>query len=148
MSLFDFNLDDFESSNRGALPPGKYQAQVDESKVEDTKAGGKMVAVRFNITGEKYNGAKVFRRFNVAHTNPEVVKIGVGQIKDLIVASGANQTKFTSPDQLLGLECMVNVDVYEYNGNEYNDVKGFSQIKSTTRDVAPLGQGANDKPPF
>lgn len=126
---FNFDLDQFEASNYGAMPKGKYQAQVDEAKVEITKAGGQMIAVRFNITGETYNGAKVFRRFNVAHTNPEVVKIGVGQIKSLIQASGANVARFTSPEQLLGLECMINVGVEEYDGEEQNVVKGFSKIK-------------------
>lgn len=145
--MFDFNLDDFEESRNGALPPGKYQAQVDEAKVEPTKAGGQMVAVRFNITGEKYNGAKLFNRFNVAHTNPEVVKIGVGQIKSLIKASGADAAKFTHPEQLLGLECMVNVGVEEYNGNESNNVKGFSKIKSQIEGVT-LPPEASSKPPF
>ena len=85
------------------------------------------------------------------------MKIGVGQIKSLIVASGGNATKFTDPSQLVGLECMINVGVEEYEGNESNTVKSFSKIKT---DAGPMQmneqpaqtqaapEGANGKPPF
>lgn len=125
--MFDFNLDEVEASGGGVVPKGTYLVQVEKTELVDTKSGGQMIKAMFNIVGEQQNGRKIFENYNIGHENPDVVKIGLGQIKSLVLASGASLSKFTSPDQLIGLECLVNVKVVE--SEDYGDSNAITTYK-------------------
>lgn len=156
--MFDFNLDDYEESNGGVVPKGTYLVQVEKSELADTKSGGQMIKVQFNIVGEQQNGRKLFEQYNIANKNPEAVKIGLGKIKSLILASGANMSKFTSPDQLIGLECLVNVKTYEDEYGEKNGITNYKKLggnnSKTPNEQGGVGEtngvpnGADGKPIF
>lgn len=150
--MFDFNLDEIEASTGGVVPKGTYMVQVEKAELVDTKSGGQMIKVMFNITSEQQNGRKLFEQYNIAHSNPEVVKIGLGQIKSLVVASGANLSKFQSPTQLVGLECIVNAKVV--SDDEYGDsnkITTYKAIPATMPQNATPGdlpKGPDGKPIF
>ena len=143
--MFDFNLDEVEASN-SVVPQGTYLVQVEKTELVDTKSGGQMIKAQFNIVGEEQNGRKIFENFNIANDNPEAVKIGLGQVKSLVLASGANLSKFTSPDQLVGLECLVTVKVK--SSEEYGDSNSITSYKKlggntpTLAGKTPVANGA------
>lgn len=126
--MFDFNLDDYEASSGGPVPKGTYLVQVEKAELVDTKSGGKMIKVQFNIVDENQNGRKLFEQYNIANENPQAVQIGLGKIKALVLAAGANIAKFTSPDQLIGLECLVNVKTYEDDYGEKNSITTYKKV--------------------
>lgn len=140
--MFDFNMDEYEANNGGPVPKGTYLVQVEKSELEDTKKGGQMIKVQFNIVGEQQNGRKLFEQYNIVNDNPEAVKIGLGKIKSLIQASGANVARFTSPDQLIGLECLVNVKTYEDDYGEKNAITTYKKLGGNApTQNAPNAQG-------
>ena len=151
--MFEFNLDEVEESRGGVVPAGSYLAQVEESEFVDTKSGGKMIKVMFNIVGEQQNGRKLFEQYNVVNKNPEAAKIGLGQIKSLVLASGASISMFKTPEQLIGLECVVKVKVYESEGygeqnsiTSYKKLGGESPVNKTAGQELP--KGSDGKPIF
>jgi len=154
--MFEFNLDEVEASTGGVVPKGTYLVQVEKSELADTKSGGKMIKVQFNIVGEQQNGRKLFEQYNIANQNPEAVKIGLGQIKSLIMAAGANISKFTTPDQLIGLECLVNVKTYEDDYGEKNAITTYKRLggNAPKNEVGGVGHtqgvphGTDGKPIF
>ena len=111
-----------------------------------------MIKVQFNIVGEQQNGRKLFEQYNIANKNEEAVKIGLGQIKSLILAAGANISKFTSPDQLIGLECLVNVKVYEDDYGEKNSITSYKKLggnnPGTGTQESELPKAADGQPIF
>jgi len=147
--MFDFNLEEIEASNGGVVPKGTYLVQVEKAELADTKSGGQMIKVQFNITGEQQNGRKLFEQYNIANANPQAVQIGLGQIKSLVVASGANLSKFTSPDQLVGLECLVNVKEYTDDYGEKNSITAYKKLDNgAPKQAAELPKGPDGKPIF
>lgn len=154
--MFEFNLDEVEASTGGVVPKGTYLVQVEKSELADTKSGGKMIKVQFNIVGENQNGRKLFEQYNIANDNPQAVQIGLGQIKSLIMAAGANISMFKTPDQLIGLECLVNVKVYEDEYGEKNAITTYKKLNNSVpqNEVGGLGHsngvphGADGKPVF
>lgn len=148
--MFDFNLDEVEAQSN-LVPKGVYLVQVEKAELADTKSGGQMIKVQFNITGEQQNGRKLFEQYNIANENPIAVQIGLGQIKSLVVASGANLSKFQSPQQLIGLECLVNVKEYEDDYGAKNAITNYKKLESvpgTGVSVDELPKAADGKPIF
>lgn len=156
--MFEFNLDEVEANNGGPVPKGTYLVQVEKAELADTKSGGKMIKVQFNIVGEQQNGRKLFEQYNIANQNPEAVKIGLGQIKSLVLAAGASISMFKTPDQLIGLECLVNVKTYEDDYGEKNAITSYKKMGGNSpapqNEVGGVGHtdgvphGTNGKPIF
>ena len=150
--MFEFNLDEVEASNGGPVPAGTYLVQVEESELGETKKGGQMIKVMFNIVGEQQNGRKLFEQYNIVNDNPKAVEIGLGQIKSLVLASGASISMFKTPEQLIGLECLVKIKVYEDDYGEKNSITSYKKLGGTETRTAPkqedLPKGDDGKPIF
>jgi hypothetical protein len=150
--MFDFNLDEIEAAN-SVVPKGTYLVQVEKAELSDTKSGGQMIKVQFNIVGEVQNGRKLFEQYNIANENPVAVQIGLWKIKGLVVASGANLSKFQSPDQLIGLECLAAVKEVSDDYGDKNEITSFKKPTSAAPVNSPIAekdlpQGADGKPIF
>lgn len=146
--MFNFDLDQVQEQSYGAIPAGKYLAQVEKVELKDSKSGGQYLNVMFNIIDEEQNGRKFFEIYNIANANPETVKIALGQIKSLVIASGANIQKFTSPDQLIGLECVVGLKVVSDEYGEKNKITNYSSTAKTFGAGSEIPKGTDGKPIF
>lgn len=143
---FSFDLNTVEDVNGGAIPGGIYRAQVEKAELKPTKAGtGSYIETQFTITDEKQNGRKFWELFNIQNPNPEAVKIGLGRIKALIVASGGQPGLFNSEQALIGLECLVNLKVTVDEYGEKNKIVGFKPLPS---EIQQSQDGMNGNPPF
>ncbi len=147
----DIDLNTVEEVGGGAIPAGEYPAQIEEAELKDTKDGtGKYIRTQWSITGEKLQNRKFWFNFNIVNKNDMAVKIGLGQLKSMILASGATTTKVTDPSQIVGLECLVKLKVTTDSYGESNEVTAFKKLSG---DVLPSGTteiplGADGKPVF
>lgn len=68
------------------VPPGTYKMVLNHYEVRQTKAResggamrGEMLSVELEVLDDRFNGAKIFERFNIAHDKEKVQNIGRGQ---------------------------------------------------------------------
>ena len=140
---FSFDLEDYEVSSGGAIPAGTYRAEVDEVELKETRDGeGLYISARFSITDEKQNGRKFWEIYNIKNKSEKAVQIGLGNIKQLILAAGGNAGKFDDEQALLGLEAMVKLKVVTDDYGEKNKIVGYQSTPSE------LPAGAHDSTPF
>ena len=145
--MFNFDMDQVEATS-SVIPAGKYLAQVEKVELKDSKNGGQYISAQFTITDENQNGRKFFEMYNVFNQSEKTVQIALGQIKSLILASGANLTKFTSPEQLIGLECLVSLKVQSDEYGDKNKITSYSKPQISHGESAELPKGPDGKPIF
>jgi hypothetical protein len=148
----DIDLNTVEEVSGGAIPAGEYPAQIEEAELKDTKDGtGKYIRTQWSITGDTHANRKFWFNFNIVNKNDQAVRIGLGNLKSMIIASGATTTKVTDASQIVGLECLVKLKVVTDSYGESNEVTTFKKLKG---DVLPEGvqaeipKGADGKPVF
>lgn len=113
----------------GVLAKGEYVASVKTAEVKETK----------NHTGEYINccfeteeGERVYTMFNIKNENPKAVTIGLQQLKSMMFASGAKSFVLHSVNDLLGLKCIIKVDIKEDDFGTKNVIKGYKSIPETS----------------
>lgn len=138
MSLLDeiFNIDDMPQSTGGfdPIPAGIYTASITQANLKDTKDGtGKMIAIRFDITGPSHQGRVIYSNINIRNKSPKAEEIGRQQLGDIMRAIGLPSLKDT--DQLIGNQIQIKVDIEKKEGYEArNQVKGYKAIAGS---IAP-----------
>lgn len=125
---FDFGADltDVEENNSpfDPIPADKYPLQATKIELADTKAGGKMVKVSFEVLSGQYANRKVFENFNIQHHNSQTVNIALGQIKQWLHACGLNHNQRLTLNllrQLEGREFLGHVRVAKDKSGQYGD---------------------------
>lgn len=120
------------------IPPGEYILQVSETELKNTKNGtGQYIKVAFTVMGPKYEGRKIFTNFNIRNASPEAERIGVSQLKALVVAGGVSEPLMDT-DQLIGATVSARVTVDKSDDPQYDDQNRVSRYKP----VGALGTGA------
>lgn len=129
------------------LPEGEYTVKVSKTEIKATKSGnGQYINAELSVLGPKFQGRKIFTRFNIVNPNLQAVQIGHRQLKELMTAAGMTQeqiNRFNDTDQLLGLTCNANVEVKDHG--EYgmqNEVKRY--LKANANVPIPAGQNFSD----
>jgi len=128
MSTFSFSnlsLAGIEAAaGSSVLAPGKYVVKVTDAKVEDTKAGtGKVLKLRLSC-----KAGVISDNLNVANPSPEATRIGLEQLKGLLVNGG-----HPDPDNIgqhgvasiVGLTVGVIVGSEMYQGSPSSKVNGY-----------------------
>lgn len=119
------DLDDVDESMPAfqALPPGVYDAIVENVEFGKSKKLNPMLTWTFTLTGEEYKNRKMF------YHNTLNSEAGVSGLKRTLVRllPDGNFSKF-SPKQFadegiaLGAECRLKLNVKPYNGERRNNV--------------------------
>lgn len=123
------------------IPPGDYILQVSETELKNTKDGtGQYIKVAFTVMGPKYEGRKIFTNFNIRNASPEAERIGVSQLKALVVAGGVAEPLMDT-DQLIGATVSARVTIDKSDDPQYGDQNRVSRYKPVTPVSAP-GAGA------
>ena len=108
----------------GLLAKGEYVASVKSAEVKETKNGtGEYINVCFQT--EEGN---VYTMFNIKNENPKAVTIGLQQLKSMMLASGAESFILNSVNDLLGLKCIIKVDIKDDNFGTKNVIKGYKSL--------------------
>ena len=131
------------------LPEGEYTVKVDSTDLKPTRSGtGQYINVELVVLGPKYQGRKLFTRYNIINDSMEAMRIGRQQIKSLMTASGMTQeqiNQFNDTDQLLGLTCNVLVGIDEGN-EQYGAQNRIKRYKKAEVVSAPTVSGGSVEP--
>ena len=111
------------------VPPGDYILKVSEAELKETKTGtGQYIKVAFTVMGPKYEGRKIFTNFNIRNASPEAERIGVSQLKALVLAGGVSEPLMDT-DQLLGAVVNARVTVDKRDDPQYPDQNKVGRYK-------------------
>lgn len=128
-----FNAADLPQGTGGfdPIPAGTYTASITQANLRDTKDGtGKMIAVRYDITGPSHQGRVIFSNINIRNKSPKAEEIGRQQLGDIMRAIGLASLQDT--DQLIGGQLQIKVDIEKKEGYEArNQVKGFKALSGS-----------------
>jgi len=85
----DFNLDDVESSqeinNFEPIPPGDYNAVIENVEEVFSRNGHKMIRIEFKLIGDtQYRNRKIFNNYNIHHPTDIARDIARRQLKDIV----------------------------------------------------------------
>ena len=131
-SFSNLSLSGVVAASSGVLSPGRYLCKIAEVTFADTKAGtGKVMKVRL-----KCEDGVITDNLNVANQNPEAQRIGLEQLKGMLVSAG-----HPDPDNIgsHGVPSMINLEVgvivgtETYNGSERSKVKGYCKPSAVTK---------------
>lgn len=79
-----------ESDRFTPIEPGRYTLMATRIELKPTKTGGKMIAVEFQVANGPNKGRLIFENYNIQHSNHQTVEIAQRQIKQWIMACGAD----------------------------------------------------------
>jgi hypothetical protein len=103
------------------VPPGWYAAEVVSAESRETKAGGEMLCLSFQLD----NGRRVWTNLNMVCPSSEIAeKIARQQFAAFMKAAGVEEVSEIS--ELIGLTAEVKVTVSkDRNGEDRNDIRGY-----------------------
>ncbi|MBX9874433.1 MAG: DUF669 domain-containing protein [Beijerinckiaceae bacterium] len=87
-----FNPDEVPDDDRGGLdpiPPGRYELEVVDSDLVQTKSGtGMLLKLQHRVVSGQYENRRIFSQHNFKNDNPVAQEIGQREIKALCAAIG------------------------------------------------------------
>lgn len=105
------------------LPDGWYEAMTSGAKEKVNSSGkGHHLSVSFTIIGPSHEGRLVWGTYNVDNPNETAMKIGIGELKRMMLAAGLE--KMGDVSDLDGLTCWIKVGRDKRN-NERNVIKAY-----------------------
>lgn len=135
------NFEDIQADSFEPVPAGFYCLRAVDMELKDTKTGGKMLKVQFDITEGQYEGRKVFENFNIVNSNPQAVEIALKSIKQWMQAAGmdtsAGTLKLSDIAKLEGVKVWAKVGIEKDKTGEYDDDNTIKRF--LTADKAPTG---------
>ena len=99
------------------IPPGTYNVVAVESDVKDTKTGGKMLELKYQIMDGANVGDTLLDRLNIVNSSETAQKIGLSQLKNICDAIG-HTGQLKDSNQLHGKPFAVKVVVEEFESNK------------------------------
>lgn len=114
-------------NNFDALPAGWYHAVIQGAELKDTKSGGQMIAVKYQIVGPNHEGRIIFSNINIRNMNEKAEEIGLRQLNEIMGAIALASIDDSS--QLIGGHLMIKLSKTE--DEKYGDDNGFrNDVKS------------------
>jgi len=116
---------DFEGVESGGsriIPDGTYQGIVHKCEAEESSSENQMLAFRWKISGGKYKGATVF-------DNCVLLPQSLWRLRSMLEACGLevpDGAMDIDPDDLVDLECTLEITNEEYNGKDRPRITGFA----------------------
>ncbi len=110
------------------LPAGWYTASISGAEVKNTKSGGKMISLKYEIIGPTHSGRFVFGNLNIRNANPKAEEIGRQQLGDIMRAIGL--TRLSDTDDFIGGKLSIKLKVTQ--NEQYgpgNDIQGFKALE-------------------
>ena len=158
MASLNFDANSVEPSQpRELLPPGKYLAQIIESEMKDTQAGGKMLALTLEITDGPHARRRLWDNLNLVNNNPKAVEIAQRTLSAICHAIGKMQVN--DSEELHFRPMLLSVEVEPDSRDKHlnpddparryqNKVKGYAKADgSVAAPVQTAPRPANNPPP-
>lgn len=118
-------------SGYSLVPAGEYDVTVVKAELKETKAGGAMLILGYEVQSGEFAGKIIKDTMNIVNQNADATRIGLERLKTVANATGhKNPNKIADSDELLNLNPFsVIVDVKEDAQYTNNIVKAV--IKTT-----------------
>jgi hypothetical protein len=129
--------------NFSPVPEGEYIAQIIDSETKDTKTGGKMTVLTFELlecVGEDHDvaGKTIRENLNLKNQNAKAVEIAQKTLKSICDAVGVIRP--TSAQDLMHRPLLISVTVEPDAQKEntfWNRIKGYTAIQQQASKPAP-----------
>lgn len=118
MAPLNFDPSQVEDLGDGfkVVPPGTYNVIIAESDVKDTKSGGKILELKYQIIDGQCVGDTVVDRINIVNSSDKAQKIGLSQLKNICDAIG-HKGQLTNSELLHGKPLAVKVVIEKFESN-------------------------------
>jgi hypothetical protein len=144
-NLHGFDANTVEpSSDRSAIPPGRYAAVITATEMKPTKSGnGKYLEFEFQIVDGEHKGRKLWDRLNLENPNGTAVQIARSTLSAICRSVGVPRPNDSS--ELHSVPLCVSVKLRKFEGNDTNEISGYDKIESLAANLysRPIG---NDDP--
>ena len=137
MNMLNMQFDQTElnsSPSYELLPKGNYIAQIVNSEIKENRNGGNRLSLQWEIVDGQYAGRMIFQNINIAHANPEVVRIGRQNIAQICNAIGRSSVNDSS--ELHNQPMQIRVITKEDKTGQYepqNEVRGYSALQGQSQ---------------
>ena len=137
MNMLNMQFDQTElnsSPSYELLPKGNYTAQIVNSEIKENRNGGNRLSLQWEIVDGQYAGRMIFQNINIAHANPEVVRIGRQNIAQICNAIGRSSVNDSS--ELHNQPMQIRVIIKEDKTGQYesqNEVRGYSALQGQSQ---------------
>jgi len=127
MISFSFDAKKEESFDN-SLKEGSYPVTIVEATYKPSKSNPNnfMISVVYQISGDSFNGWKIYDNFNVVNSNELAQKIGRSDLKAMCESCGLGG--FGDPSELIGESLMVTTKNKVFNGRENPNVVKYAPI--------------------
>ena len=116
------------------IPAGDYQAQIIESKLENSQSGNLMLNLTWVVLEGDHAGAYVFDRAMLSGTD-KAINFGRRKLKTMAEAMGhPNPNRIDDSEELHGRPCLITVSVRKGDGDysDQNEVKNYKPLGAPT----------------
>lgn len=115
------------------IPPGKYSAQIVESEMKDSRSGGKMLALTFEIIDGPSERRKLWTNLNLVHANPTAEQIAQRDLSAICHAVGKLNISDSEELHFKPLQVTVKVipagpDKHGVHREAKNEIGGYSPL--------------------
>lgn len=133
-SPFSFNYKEVDKSEvvemgslNEILPQGKYLAIVLDSEIAETKSGGEMLSLTFEIMQGEHKNRKIWHNFNIKNASEKAERIARGELMALCSALDVVVKSSTSElhDKVLCIEVKHKKDTYQGTTTMKARIVGF-----------------------
>ena len=109
------------------LPPGEYRVQITRSELKETRNGGPVLSLTYEIREGAFQGRRVWDYLRLWHANPVTAEIAMRRLKSIATASGCpNPNYIADSSELHGREMRIKVSIRRDEcGNEYQSIRAY-----------------------
>lgn len=134
MSTFDWNSFNPKREVAAAeiLPDGVYNVQICGARWADTRAGGRIFLLTFEVLDGDYKGATTTLGFNLVNKRRHAARIARATLGRICLAAGMASAPQTE-DDFIGLTLSMRVGETDYNGRRLNRLISARPIAQTTQ---------------
>lgn len=119
MSLFDAS-----NVSTTGVEDGDFVIVVDEAEVKETKSGtGEYINIKWKV---EETGSTFYAMYNIKNQNQKAVDIGLGQLKKMMLAAGA-EPKVSGVDELIGLRVLARLKNKEDDYGDRVEIKSYKK---------------------
>lgn len=140
------------ASGYNVVPTGEYDVVVSKAEIKETKSGGSMLILGYEVQSGDQAGKTIKHTMNIVNQSAEATRIGLETLKRVAIATGhKNPNKIADTDELINKNPFL-VIVEEVQDGEYknNKVKAIvkTSVEADTSFEAPKTSAPTTKKPW
>lgn len=130
MTTLNFDANSVEPAKPlSALPPAKYNAEITDSEMKETKAGdGQYLQFTFTVIDGEQAGRKLWARLNLVNSNKTAVEIAERELSAICHAAGVLKVGDSQELHNRPMVLDVGVEKNKDTGEPTNRIRGYSAV--------------------